>query len=112
MTREEFLKRCATVYDMGLAKPALMRLLRDQLDAVMRYEHTLFSHGQSQGRDWYEFLQAEYRRTNEGRKTLANDVDGYDLQRIAAIFSHPCQRCAEDTQAWHTRSGFCEHRPT
>ncbi len=32
------------------------------------------------------------------------------LQEIAAILSHPCQQCAEDPNAWHTRSGFCEHR--
>ena len=109
ISKEQFLARCATVYDMGLAKPELMRLMRDWLDAVMRYEHTLFSHGQSQGQDWFRFLQAEFKRTNEGNRTLANDTDGYDLQRIVAILAHPCQQCAEDVNAWHTRSAFCEH---
>ena len=109
-TREEWLARCATVFDAGLAQPAHMRLMRDWLDALMRYEHTQFSDGQGQGKDWLRFLQHEFERTEQGRRTLANDRDGYALQQIAAILCHPCQRCAEDKGAWHTRPGFCDHK--
>lgn len=110
MTRDEFLARCATIYDTGRARPELFRLMRNQLDAVMRYEHTMFSSGQSQGRCWTEFMADEFMRTESGTKTLANDSDGYELQEIAAILSHHCQQCAEDKNAWWTRSGFCDHK--
>lgn len=110
MTKADFLKRCETVYDSGLATPSLMRLLCDWLDALMRYEHTQFSCGQSQGRDWLDFLNREFERTGQGRSTLAGDAEGYALQRFAAILWHPCQKCAEDKEAWHTRPGFCAHK--
>lgn len=29
---------------------------------------------------------------------------------LAAILTHPCQQCAEDPEAWHTRQAFCQHR--
>lgn len=111
MTRDEFLARCATIYDTGRARPELFRLMRDQLDAVMRYEHTMFSiGGQTQGRAWTEFMNDEFVRTENGHRTLANDADGYALQEIAAILSHHCQKCAEDKTAWWTRPGFCNHK--
>lgn len=110
MTKTEFLARCETIYDMGLAKPHLFHLMRDWLDAVMRYEHTMFSHGQSQGNDWMRFNESEFKRTERGNRTLANDTDGYHLQEIAAVLAHPCQLCAEDKDAWHTRSAFCNHK--
>lgn len=111
MTKDEYMQRCETVWAKGLARPELFGLLRDWLDAVMRYEHSLFSiGGQTQGRDWLEFLNAEMRRTDDGRRTLANDADGYALQELAAILCHPCQRCAASPNAWHTRPGFCEHK--
>ena len=109
MTHDEFIARCETIWAKGHARPQLFRLMRNWLDALMRYEHTQFSHGQSQGKDWLEFLNNEFDRTERGRNTLANDKDGYALQEIAAILSHPCQQCAEDPNAWHTRPGFCEH---
>lgn len=110
MTKEQFLKRAETIFACGLATEKSFRLLRAWLDALMRYEHTLFGQGQTQGRDWFDFLKAEFERTNEGRNTLANDSDGYDLQEMAAILCHPCQLCAESADAWHTRPGFCEHK--
>ena len=110
MTESEFLARCATIYRKGHARPELLRMMRDWLDALMRYEHTMFSSGQSQGSYWMEFLEREFDRTSRGARTLANDADGYALQEIAAILSHPCQKCAEDPQAWHTRTAFCDHK--
>lgn len=110
MTRDDWLKRCETIWNKGLARPNLMSMMTRWLDAVMRYEHTMFSSGQSQGNCWIDFVNAEFGRTDGGRRTLANDADGYALQEIAAILSHPCQRCAEDKEAWHTRPGFCNHR--
>ena len=110
LTEEQFLDRCRIAYRYGLGRPEIARLLRNQLDALMRYEHSLFSYGQTQGRDWLNFLNAEDERTEHGRYTLAGDEDGYALQKIAAVFSHPCQECATNPEAWHTRPGFCPHK--
>jgi len=84
MTHDEFILRCETIWEKGHARPELFRLMREWLDALMRYEHTQFSHGQGQGKDWLRFLNAEFERTNEGNNTLANDGEGYALQELAA----------------------------
>ena len=89
-TREQWLARCATVFDSGLARPEHMRLMREWLDALMRYEHTMFSDGQGQGKDWLRFLQSEFERTDQGRYTLANDADGYALQLAERISDVQC----------------------
>lgn len=41
---------------------------------------------------------------------LANDTFGYDCCRVLAVLTHPCQLCAEDPEAWHTRAAFCNHK--
>lgn len=113
MTKEEFIKRCETIYTNGHARPEVFALMTRWLDFVMRFEHTLFSDGQSQGRTVWDFLDAEKMRLdrrNGSAMTLANDALGYELQQVAAILSHHCQICAEDPKAWHTRSGFCDHK--
>jgi hypothetical protein len=110
LTKEEFMRRCETIWNKGYARPKLFRLMFNWLDAVMRLEHTMFSDGQTQGKSWFKFLNAEYRRTEQGQRTLAGDAEGYELQCLAAILSHPCQSCAESEHAWHTRPGFCEHK--
>jgi len=38
MTKEQFLARCETAYDMGLATPGRLRLLGRWVEAVMRLE--------------------------------------------------------------------------
>lgn len=108
ITKDEFLARCANAYEMGLIDPGQMALMERWLDFVMRFEHTLLSHGQSQGIYAMDFLEGERARLNGS--TLANDSSGYGLIRFAAILSHPCQECAADPTAWHTRSAFCEHK--
>lgn len=114
MTKEEFLKRCETVYANGHARPEVFSLMSRWLDFVMRFEHTLFTHGQGQGPYVWDFLEMERERlqseTSATARTLASDATGYELIQLAAILSHPCQQCAEDRNAWHTRSAFCEHR--
>lgn len=52
------------------------------------------------------FLCSGFNRLFHG----ANDRIGYGLIRLAAVLAHPCQQCAEDPGAWHTRSAFCPHR--
>lgn len=108
MTREQFLKRCETAWDMGLINHLRMDLVEKCLDFVMRLDHTMFGQFQTQGDLVWEFLKNEKERV--GRRTLANDTDLYAGIQFAAILSHPCQSCSEDKNAWHTRRGFCAHR--
>ena len=112
MTRAEVLARCSTIFDMGLATEEQLRLLGRWVDFVLRYEHSLFTNGQKQWPYIDEFVAVESKRLGglPTELTLANDEAGYNLVRFTAVLSHPCQQCAEDPRAWHTRPGFCEHR--
>jgi hypothetical protein len=135
MTRGEWLARCGTVYDLGLAQPEVLRLLAQWADAVLRLEHTLAEDegareailaavrqvdridtpGCSQLSSVIEAACCEWERlqanrTPDGRLlTLANDPEGYAIIRLLAVLTHPCQQCAEDPGAWHTRPAFCKH---
>jgi len=110
LTKQEWLDRCALAYDQGFCSRDQMRLLSSWLDFVMRLEHTFLSHGQSQGRNVLMFMNEEFKRTDNGQRTLANDTEGYSLIQLSAILSHHCQECATDPNAWWTRGGFCNHK--
>lgn len=105
MTKEELLKRVANAYDMGLFKPEVLRLLDRWTDGIMRLEGGQFNY-------FAELITDEQKRTEYFRsdKVLANDEIGYAVIHLVALLRHPCQKCAIDPQAWHTRSAFCEHR--
>lgn len=104
MTKKDFLARCANAWDMGICRDDVLTLLNEWTDAIMRLEGGQFCY-------FVDFLGREKRRTNRflPDATLANDKSGYDLIRLAAILTHPCQMCATDLHAWHTRSAFCKH---
>lgn len=105
MTKQQFLKRCETIYDLGLADSDTLKLLERWADIVMRFEG---------GQIWalVDFLQKESERTQRfgNHSILAGDTQGYKIIQIAAILTHPCQKCAEDKDAWHTRAAFCKHK--
>lgn len=111
MTKKEFLNRCETAYDMGLTKDLTLNLMQDWCDAIMRYEAARGS-TDNQFKYWEEFLVKERERTGNFANdcVLANDVEGYKIIQLTALLAHPCQKCAEDTDAWHTRSGWCSHK--
>jgi hypothetical protein len=111
MTKEQFLKRCETAWDMGLINEERLDHIYQCLDFVMRLGHTFFSNGQSQGDMVWGFLENERQRIIKNKQmTLASDSDLMAEANFAAVLSHPCQLCGEDTGAWHTRRGFCAHR--
>lgn len=112
MTKEDFLKRCETIYNKGYADRKYFNLLYRWVDFVIRFEHTFFTTmGHGQGSYVWDFLESERERVGyPNPQTLANDVDGYALQEIAAILDHPCQQCSEDKNVWHTRYAFCIHK--
>lgn len=105
MTKEQFIKRCETIYDMGLATNEVLRLMSQWTEAIMRLEG-----GQT---DYFvEVLARERKRTNgfAGSETLANDNIGYKVIQLNAVLVHPCQKCGEDKTAWHTRTAYCDHQ--
>lgn len=128
MTREQFLARCANAYDMGLITPENLRLMERWLDTIMREGHSrlcdhrevvkLVGHDQwiSVRQFWYSFGGEVGRLERNSRKrfgdtgalaTLANDEAGYAIIRFAAVLANPCDRCATDPNAWHTRGCNC-----
>lgn len=108
LKKEQFLKRCETAWDMGIITEFRLDLVEKCLDFVMRFNNTIFSHGQTQGRYVWDFLLREKERI--GDRSLANDTDLHSAIQFAAILAHPCQKCGEDKNAWHTRRSFCQHK--
>ncbi len=106
LTKKQLFARFETAYQMNLLEPEVFQLMERQLDAVMRMECGF------QFNYWVDFLEAEKKRLNNfsSDKVLANDHIGYKGIQLMAILTHPCQKCAEDTEAWHTRTAFCNHK--
>ncbi len=110
LTKTEWFARCETIFDMGLLTAERIKLLERWLDFVLRYEGVHFGET-GQHRHLADFNEMEQHRirTNNGL-VLASDADGYALIRAAAILAHPCQKCAVDRNAWHTRVESCPHQ--
>lgn len=90
---------------MGLATPEIFKHIEKIYDGMHRLEGGQIEY-------FANMLQSETERTNNFSNSmqLANDRLGYDCIRMLAVMTHRCQICAEDKDAWHTRSGFCTHR--
>lgn len=103
--KRDFLKRCETIYDMGLADQDNFKHIEKIFDGLMR----LVGH---QPEYFYKMLESEYKRTDafSNRYLLANDKLGMNCINLLAVLTHPCQKCAEDKDAWHTRAAFCDHK--
>ena len=98
--------RLRNAHGMGLLSADVLGLAYQWADFVLRLEG-------GQTANAAEFLQNERERTQNfsGGKTLANDELGYKVITLLSLLTHPCQKCAEDPSAWHTRPAFCEHKP-
>lgn len=83
----------------------LFKHIYSSYDALMRLEG-------GQVDNFFAHMNRESERTNMfyNGNTLANDTLGYDCIRVLAVLNHPCQLCAEDPEAWHTRAAFCSHK--
>lgn len=107
MTKDDFLARVSNAYDMGLLTPNRLSLLRMWVDFVLRFEGGQMSFVT-------DFMASEKERNGISRNmaigNLAGDEDGYALMKLVAIFDHPCQECAIDPNAWHTRFSYCNHK--
>ena len=126
MTKQELLKRCETIYDMGLMNDGALTSLERGVELLMRITDvaargtvTISADAPPQCDNQIEYardiiaMEAARVRAAAGKGallTLASDQPGYDAVRLAVVLTHPCQTCAEDARAFHTRPGFCEHR--
>jgi hypothetical protein len=117
LTKGDFLKRCELLYDSGFFKKrSISSVLRRSVEVFLRLRHVyaqtpeLFEEfkKQHQGAIAIEELLGGDDKVDP-RKTLANDP-AYKALEAACVFDHPCQQCAEDKSAWHTRYGFCDHK--
>jgi hypothetical protein len=115
LTKEEFLKRCETIWDNGLVKRDVFKLLRQASEAFTRLRYVYKHHP-----DFFNLIQVEYQGDIAISELISDETDSmfgelagdmaYDTVKLASILGHPCQKCAEDKNAWHTRYGFCEHK--
>jgi hypothetical protein len=105
LTEEQFIARCRTIYRLGHATHAKMRVLERWTDMIGRLQS-------GQLHIFAQRLREEERRTDgfSNPDKGANDSVGYGVVYLAAVLCHPCQACAEDDRAWHTRAGSCKHR--
>ena len=104
MSKDDFLARCALAYDVDLITPTTIGLLDVWIDMVMRYEGSLSPLGGQQQLNYFrDILEDEAVRTEGFKNVLVSDVEGYKVIKLIAIFSHPCQICATDKDAWWTR---------
>lgn len=115
LTKEEFLKRCETIYDLKLLEDPSK--LRSATEVYLRLRHVYSEHPEAfeeikrnhQGKIAIEELTnwgTDIKKENFGY--LASDQ--YNLVEAASILAHPCQKCAVDKKAWHTRYSFCKHQ--
>lgn len=115
MTKQQFLKRCETIFDMGFVKDrAVMSYLRYAADSYLRLRFVYATQP-----DAFEKIKSDHQGmiaidnlnySLDKEKLLASDDGAYKSEVVASILDHPCQKCAEDKFAWHARYGFCSHR--
>lgn len=123
ITKEQFLKRCATAWDAGYVDLWGLKRARNSLDLVMRLKAAYVGFNRdSSGNDLIAEIGVEGHQgemaisslVNEieiaPKKKLACDTEAYQAIQFVSLLTHPCQKCAEDKDAWHTRAGFCPHR--
>jgi hypothetical protein len=114
LSKEEWLFRCITVYESGFVNDREVTVhLREAADAFIRLRDVYNRHPEyftEIGEDAQGHI-AMYNLTAslDSKKSLAND-SAYKAVQMACILDHPCQHCAEDKAAWHTRYAFCDHK--
>lgn len=116
MNKSEFLKRCETIWELGLTDNLAM--LRSATEVFTRLRYIFKIHPEyfdliktdTQGNIALNELTGCGVDMNDFRfGDLAND-SSYRLVRLACILAHPCQKCGEDKYATHTIYGFCRHK--
>lgn len=101
MTKQEFIARCEAQWDSThTPDDESLLLLSLSVDYVMR-------------KQWWQddIAQSIWERIQElsGGKILATNFSLYNALDLASRLAHPCQKCAENKDAWATRWAWCEH---
>lgn len=107
MNKQQFIKRCETAWDMGLINEFRLGMIEKWLDFVMKLDLTLFGGGETHGECVFDFLESERKRLR--KNGFSSDEDLNASIQFSAVLSHPCQKCGEDKNAFHTRRWFCPH---
>ena len=115
MTRKDFFARCNTLWTLGFFENReLSTWLRLAADSYFKLRIYSTDSGcfkrirkHPQGNIAVEEITEEF--AGEGKNAKIVNDRAYDVFRLACILDHPCQKCAENEKAWHTRYGFCEH---
>lgn len=102
ISKRQWLERCAMAFDKGFSDPEVLEVIERRLDLVMRLLGGQFD-------NVFQLLELEKHRTGNFYRTLAADTTAYQGIELLALLRHPCQACATDPNAWHTRWGFCDH---
>lgn len=101
MTKQEFLDRCSTAWDAGY--------ISEDVLVTIRNFHEITAREYGNQYDISKFIR-EYEEQRMGDRSLASDSVAYKGTRFLYLLTHPCQLCATDKSAWHTRYAFCEHK--
>lgn len=110
MTKENNYKKRIQTLETMFGNDYLQKLFKHierSYDALFRLQGNQFHY-------FMNHMKSEDERTRNfsNEFQLANDKLGYDAVRVLAVLTHPCQECAEDPKAWHTRPAYCKHNLT
>lgn len=100
MTKDKFLERCSTARDAWYINEDSLLFLRESIEYVTRKQW------------WQEHYLDDIRESImklSDWKTLANDPIGNKAFNLWYLLCHPCDKCALDKNARHTRYSFCSH---
>lgn len=98
MTKEKFLKRCETAWDAGYINKESIKMLRLAVEYTSRLQWWQA--------DIAEEAMSEIQEESKWRQ-LATFSELYKCVQLAYLLCHPCDECAENPNAWHTRWWFC-----
>lgn len=114
MTEEQFIKRCKLIYNKGFMRDRDVSIsIREATDCFSRLRYVYAKHP-----EYFSLIKNDYQgniamddlgKNLDERYLLASD-NTYKAVEFACILDHPCQECAEDKDALHTRYGFCGHK--
>lgn len=98
MNKKEFIERCETAYECWYFDNVNMLLKAvEYTNRVQGGQMKLASE-----------IMIDIEEIANQRK-LAGFKELYSCYELVNLLAHPCQKCATDKNAWHTRWWFCKH---
>jgi hypothetical protein len=112
LTKEEWLARCAMVYDLGMvehlhiAERGMNYFMRSKpLEVALSADTTEEGMQEYRSAEQQEEIAKSIMSNDVERtvRTLANDRDAYKALEAMNILTKRCQKCATDPECWHCR---------